>query len=470
MKSRSGLAVTPPADGFTIVEVLVAITVLVIAMLGAALLFENAIIASGNTRNRVVAANLATAQMESVRGQAADPTKFSSIPGNEMVFNPVVNGITFTVTQEIAFVDQNSTLGSCDAGNPTTRQQIMQVTERVTWPSMGGTQPVSEATTLAPPVGAYSSTAGSIAAKVVNAAGQPSENINVQIVGPTSAPVTKTGQTSADGCAYFAFIAPGMYTVTVIENTGVGDQEVALPAQTASVTVGQTTPLQFAYDFPAKITVTLPSPTNLAGAPPHASNLSISVGNTGLQPYRQFSFSASAVGDVTTSPGLFPYTSGYTVFAGNCTDNNPVGRNSSGADFYPVATYPTAAPLPTTVTPGGNPATTVILYPLAVHVANGAGVPVAAATTTAVETSSFPAPNGAVCTSGTANTTPPTLGLVATNATGDSLTSVPLGHWTIKAVSGPNVNVWVKPDGVYSVNASGVATTKYAGPITVVTS
>ena len=75
-----------PADGFTIVEVVVAITVLVVAMLGAALLFENAIVVSGNTRNRVVAANLATQQMENVRGLAADPTKFTTIPQGQTVF------------------------------------------------------------------------------------------------------------------------------------------------------------------------------------------------------------------------------------------------------------------------------------------------------------------------------------------------------------------------------------------------
>jgi hypothetical protein len=30
------------------------------------------------------------------------------------------------------------------------------------------------------------------------------------------------------------------------------------------------------------------------------------------------------------------------------------------------------------------------------------------------------------------------------------------------------LNVWVKPDGVYMVDAAGASTTKYAGPIPVV--
>ena len=55
-RSRTG-------EGFTIIEVVVAVTILIVALLGAALLFSNAVIVSGNTRNRVVATNLATADM-----------------------------------------------------------------------------------------------------------------------------------------------------------------------------------------------------------------------------------------------------------------------------------------------------------------------------------------------------------------------------------------------------------------------
>jgi hypothetical protein len=39
--------------GFTIVEVVLALTILVIALVGSALLFENGIVVSGNTRARV---------------------------------------------------------------------------------------------------------------------------------------------------------------------------------------------------------------------------------------------------------------------------------------------------------------------------------------------------------------------------------------------------------------------------------
>lgn len=457
-------------EGFTVIEVVVAITLLVVVLLSAALLFENAVSVSGNTRNRVVAANLATQAMENVRGLAADPTKFITIPQGQTVTPQTVGGLTYTVTQNVQFVGQSSTTSSCDSPGSTTGQ-IMQVNEIVTWPNMGGTKPVREVTTLAPPVGAYSTSSGSIAAKVFDSTGAVSQNINVQVTGPT----TVTQQTTSEGCAYFAFLPVGTYTVSVIEGSGVGDQELAAPSQTASVSVGQTASVQFQYDTAATITATLPSPTNTAGAPPYATGMSISVANPGLQPYGQFSFAAATTGDTTTSPGLFPYASGYTVFAGNCTDNNPLGKDTNRNLFYP-----TAAPVPLTVTPGGSAATTVSLYNVALHVQNGTGVAVTSSTPTAAESTSFGVPYTAVCTNGTASGTAPTLGLVTTNATGDSVTSLPLGHWTITATcikpqaacptanKTGTVNIWVKPDAVYAVDGTGASTTPYPGPITVV--
>ncbi len=456
------------AEGFTIIEVVVAITILMVSLMGAALLFENSIIISGNTRNRVVATNLATESMEQVRGWAADPTKFVNIPQGQTVFAgapQLVNGIQYTVTQNVQFVGQNSTQSSCDSPGSNTGQ-IMQVEELVTWPAMGGTKTVSEVTMLAPPVGAYSASSGSIAAKVTDSTGAPAQNINVRVAGPT----TQTQQTTSEGCAFFAYLPVGTYTVTVIEGTGVGDQEVVAPAQTASVTVGQTTSLPFSYDTAGTINVTGWSPAT----PPAATGISISVANTGLQPSSQYSFPA---GTTSLTP-LFPYASGYTVFAGNCTDNNPLGKDTNRTLFYP-----TAAPVPLSVTPGGTANTTVPLYPVSLHVQNSTAVAVVGGPTSATESTSYPAPYGAVCTNGTTSASAPTLGLVTTDAAGNSVTDLPLGHWTITAqclrgaAACPTsnktgtVNVWVQPGGVYGVNpATGAATTLFPGAIPVTVS
>src|SRR5450755_4465956 len=81
-------------EGFTIVEVVVASTLLLVAFVAAAGLFESGTRVSGDTRQRVVAAQLASSAIERVRGPAADAARFTTqvVPG-QTVFTQYVNGL-----------------------------------------------------------------------------------------------------------------------------------------------------------------------------------------------------------------------------------------------------------------------------------------------------------------------------------------------------------------------------------------
>jgi Tfp pilus assembly protein PilV len=439
--------------GFTIIEVVVASTLLVVAFLGAAGLFEEGTHVSGDTRMRVVAAQLASAAIEKIRGPAADPALFtSSVAPGELITTQTVNGLKFTVTQDEQWVNQTATTSSCQSGGAGGSNAILQLTESVTWPGAGATSPVRSTTVLAPPAGAYSTATGSIAVQLLNAAGLPDTNTSVSISGPLS----QSQSTTAEGCAFFAYLTPGSYTVSVSAGTGVSDQEVVIPSQTTSVTVGQTSSLTFNYDTAATITVTgFTGPS----AAVHATNIPIGVQNTSLQPYGQYTY---ATGTTALTP-LFPYPAGYTVFAGNCTDNNPNGLDTSHNRFYN-----NPGTVTTSVSPGGTSTAAVPLYDMPVTVTVG-GVATGAATLTATETTSFPSPYNAVCTSGEATGSAPTLGLVTTT-NGVSTTAVPLGHWTIKATLGTkhgSVNVWRKVTGVFNVTAAGASTGSALATVTV---
>jgi Tfp pilus assembly protein PilV len=448
-----------PPDGFTIIEVLVATTILMTALIGAALLFENAIIVSGNTRNRVVAAHLATEALEKVRGTAADPTKFASLPQGNTPSTRTVNGIRYSISQDIRPVDFTSSTSSCNT--PFNSNSVFLVSESVTWPGMAGTKPVTQATTLAPPVGAFTADKGAIAVKVFDSNGAVRSSIRVTVVGGTT---NTTIETTSEGCAFFVGLAPGTYTVSVVEGTGVGDQETTTPSQSTSVTVGSTASIQFNYDTAARVDAS--GWSNGVATP--ATGIPLSIGNAGLQPYSQYSIAAGQ----TSFPTVFPYANGYSVFAGNCTDNNPLGKDTNRNLFYP-----TLVVTPLNVDPGATSSTAVPLYDVPVFVKNGSGTGQSAATVTATATATFPAPNGQytrVCTSGTGTGTAPTLGLVTTDTAGNSTTAMPLGHWTISAVKGTKsgqTNVWVQPDGTYNVSSStGLATTKITGPVNVTVS
>ena len=94
--------------GFTIVEVVVAATLLLVAFVAAAGLFEQGTRVSGDTRQRVVAAQLASAAIEKVRGPAADPAAFTTAGRRPARRSRPrrVNGLQFTVTQDMQWVGQ----------------------------------------------------------------------------------------------------------------------------------------------------------------------------------------------------------------------------------------------------------------------------------------------------------------------------------------------------------------------------
>jgi hypothetical protein len=223
------------------------------------------------------------------------------------------------------------------------------------------------------------------------------------------------------------------------------------------VTVGQTASLQFAYDTGATISIT--GWSNSAATP--ATGIPVSIANSALLPYRQYSYTAGT----TVMTPLFPTPSGYTVFAGNCTDNNPVGLDTTNNVFY---NNPGTSPV--SVTAGGTTTTTILLYDVPVTVVNSTGVVQPNAVVTATETTGNPSPYTAVCTSGAASGAAPTLGMVTTDAAGTSTTAMPLGHWSIKAVVGPKqgtTKVWRRITGVFATTATGASTGSALTTVTV---
>ncbi|HWS44403.1 MAG TPA: hypothetical protein VN636_00950 [Acidimicrobiia bacterium] len=78
------------------------------------------------------------------------------------------------------------------------------------------------------------------------------------------------------------------------------------------------------------------------------------------------------------------------------------------------------------MSPGQTSSTAVPLYTLSLHVQHANATPAPTTNVTAAETTTFGAPYTAVCTSGTGSGSTPTIGLVQTDANGNSVTAVPL--------------------------------------------
>jgi prepilin-type N-terminal cleavage/methylation domain-containing protein len=394
--------------GFTLIELMVALTVFAILLAGSALVFSGTLKVAGQNRYRSVAANLASQELDTVRGIAL--TNFSSLPVGQVSKTQTVDSIVYTIDREAEWVTQNATVGACD-GASGGQLAYLSETVSVSWPNMQGVSPVTTTTILTPPVGTYDPNTGHIAVKIVDRESVPEELIPVTITGPSG---TQNQSTTSDGCAFFAYLTAGTYTVSLGTANFVDGQGTANPTQSVAVTVGAIASVAFDYDLASALNLTLAADSG--GAYP--SSVPVTLGNTSLLPLGTKVFSGS--GSPRLLSNLFPYLSGYEAWVGDCADADPEGKNGSGVAFYPTGQR--AAPIQTT--PGSTTLGTVALRTVSVHVQRSSGVPRSGATVTV----HHDADNG--CAAGVDYTLPGT-----TDVNGNMTASLPYGRWQFK-VSG----------------------------------
>jgi prepilin-type N-terminal cleavage/methylation domain-containing protein len=310
--------------GLTMIELVVAVSVFAILAGGLALTIEGGLNLARNNRNRSVAANLASQEMDDVRSAS-----FTSLPLGQVDRSPPpVDGVQYTVRRDSEWVDNASTTGPCDSTNATPR--VLRVSVSVFWADMRGVSPAESSTILSPPVGSYDPNNGHIAVKVLGSDATPSGGVPVTVTAPGfSRTITTTTQ---DGCAFFAFVPPATYTVTLGTVGFVDMQGNANPSRSVTVVSGETSPAPFDYDRAATLTLTLGS----TGGWSFPSSLSIDVGNAALVPTGSKEFPGA--GAIRTIGNLFPYTDGYGAWAGSCADADPQGTDGNKVAFWPGAT------------------------------------------------------------------------------------------------------------------------------------
>lgn len=332
--------------GFTMVEMVMAIFIFGMVVTGVAVGMGSGLNLTRQNRNRSVAANLAAQQMDTVRStdfttlddqtQVVQPTTVSS---------PTVEGVTYTISQNIRWVYKNATgatAGACQSP-PTSSNPLayIAVTDTVSWSDMDGVPPVQSDTVISPPVGVYDQTEGHIRVTVLNAAGAPVSGATVEIVNAAEG-VDDTDTTGTDGCSFFAYRPVGAYTVSLSSVSGkVDGQGSSTPTTTTTVKSGSTSSVQFMFDTAASLVLTL-SPNVATYTVP--TTLPVTIANTALTPAGTKQFT-TPTGSPRTLTNLFPYSSGYQAWAGTCADADPQGVGPSGA-FYSGATRPAAIAVP----------------------------------------------------------------------------------------------------------------------------
>ena len=192
--------------GFTMVELVIGIFIFALVIGGVTVGMSSSLNLTRQNRNRSIAANLASQEMDTVRS-----TDFVDLPLGMITTTIPVDGVPYDVTRQTEWVTPSATSGACQAPSGSALAYL-SVTVTVTWNNMAGVPAPTSHTVVTPPVGTYDTTRGHVAVMVRDAAGAPQEGVPVALAGPG---VADSQTTSLDGCAFFAYEPTGSYTVTL---------------------------------------------------------------------------------------------------------------------------------------------------------------------------------------------------------------------------------------------------------------
>lgn len=297
-------------EGFTLIEVIVAMVVFAIVATGFIYVATSALVTTRDTRARVVAANLASQRIDLVRSQSALDVK-------NVTTDVTLNGDTFHVKTSWAWQTATGGSATCESG-PSAGGAFTykKVTVKVTWDNMPSEdQAVYSNTLMVPKTKINDVTRGTVLVGVIDAAGVGVSGATVSLSPANGVePVT----TDSDGCAYLLKVPEATYTVSISKPGYVSDQHKATPTATVPVTKGGSSRVSFAYDEAAAFRVTY------AGA---AATLPTNLTTTFISTYGNAQVASVTSANPKTFP-LFPIASGYSVIAGGYA-NTPENASTS---------------------------------------------------------------------------------------------------------------------------------------------
>ncbi|WP_162243335.1 type II secretion system protein [Cellulomonas sp. Leaf334] len=234
-------------QGFSLIELVVAMVVLgtmAVAVIGVIMSSQSQGVAN---RSRIAAANLAAREIDLVREEFARTDAGPvNLAAAGYVLNPhplaggtagqplVIDGRKYTVVRTAQWNIAGTGASACEGGS-LVAYPTLGVTVTVTWPNMGGVQPVVSTASLAPDKETGIATTDSfIAAKVLDQDAKPLSGIPVTATGGA----TTTGHTDASGCAVIRISPPtagAAYTITVADGSYVDLSGTANPSKNSGV-------------------------------------------------------------------------------------------------------------------------------------------------------------------------------------------------------------------------------------------
>jgi hypothetical protein len=311
---------------------------------------------AATNRAKVAATELAEQWLEKMAN--ATLTTLQADISRDVLLTPTpvtIGGIPFSVWSHLEWADTGVSPSLCTSGNP---PQVIRATITVKW---AVTQQLGETSIINPPYGTVVPGYGFLSIQIQGASAPlaPADTnnlINVPVGVTPQGGSTTTYNPDQYGCVYL--LEPlGTYGVSLASPAGgptfIDWQEKLTPSQPSVQVVTAGLPAFVpAFHFDEAGTVNL----GPSGGTPIATGMPISVSNGGnLQP--SGTKVVVAAGSGITSAQLFPYTSAYSVWYGDCSAVAGVTREQP------------SSPTTVTVTPKGTIAASITgLYTLSLSV------------------------------------------------------------------------------------------------------
>lgn len=403
-------------DGFTLVEVVVGLTLFGLLLSSVSVAMASMLTHARNNANRSVASDLATRVVDRMHAIPAKQLPNGPLP--DQVFRS--GSTVYTVSATAELVPGNGTASACEGGGGLSAKRL---SVQVRWTGMGTTRPVRSDTLRQLTFGEIDPTVGSLSMRVVDRGGAavPDQQI-------TLTPGGSTLPTDTTGCAVFTGLSSGAYTASLVPRNGWVDPQGATTASRAVTVVGGalTRDAGFVFDRAATLQLTWSLSTNDLATYPALGTPGASLGTSAFTGgYRTYPTPCGTPYCSTATPtgvsigGLFPAASAtaYRPWAGSCLDSKPT-------------TTTAAVVLPQ----GGTASANVPLARVAVTVQdrNGAAKNKQVVTVTHVADSACPAGLTVVVPAPTGNTNVSRLAL-------------PAGTWSFSSLAGPAVQLALQP-------------------------
>lgn len=312
--ASTGAAPGDPRDcGLSLVEVLVAMSVLVVGSLSLLSVLVSTTSGSVDNRARVTAANLAAADIDLVRSRSYNDV----VPAST---TQTVSGRTYSIVRTVNVKSGTTSSTSACTASASTRDLYKRVTTTVNTTFRGRVQAVRADTLIKAPVyQAPAADKGAIGFLVMDRNSSPLPGLTVN-AGGVNVP------TDSSGCSFFDNLTPGDQTVTVTRANSVTRASRTPLSKTVRVVAGKITPDSMRVDtsVPVRVNVQvlLNNVTYSAGTSTMPTNLKAQLSSPDRATATRVV--AEAAPAVTSAPWThtwqaFPAAAGYEAHLGRCS-------------------------------------------------------------------------------------------------------------------------------------------------------